>query len=331
MHQAFVDVLAAHPLMDVELIRLSEDEASIRSKLAACQGYYARASRDELPKRWHVHAELLADLPQLMLVASYGAGYDTIDVSACTQSGVGVVNQAGGNAEGVAEHAVGMMLTLLKRIPEAAAAMRGGTVQRREAFMGRELAHRTVGIIGLGHIGRRVAEIVRTAFGCHVLAYDPYVDALECNVRGAERCSLGRLLVESDIVTVHCPLTAETRYLLGAEQFAAMKPGAIFINTARGSIHDESALHDALSTGRLHGAGLDVWEREPPLASHPLLAHPAVLVSPHTAGVTQESRERVATMAAGAFIDAAEGRLPGRLVNPEVGRALLERLRRCGY
>jgi D-3-phosphoglycerate dehydrogenase len=231
-----------------------------------------------------------------------------------------VVNQAGGNAEGVAEHALGMMLSLLKRIPEAHAILRAGALKQREALMGRELVNRTVGIVGLGHVGTRTAQLAK-AFGCRVLAVDPYLDTATCAERHAEKVDFETVLKESDIVTVHCPLTRETRGMFGAAQYAMMKKGALFISTARGSIHDEAALHAALVSGHLAGAGLDVWEKEPPPPSHPLLSHPSVIASPHTAGVTHESRERVARMAAEAFASAAAGKVPPRLLNPAaVGR-----------
>jgi D-3-phosphoglycerate dehydrogenase len=316
-HPAFLETAGRDTALEVTRILVDDGEEEAEKAMAACHGYYATSARDELPPRFRVTADFLGRNPNLLLVATFGAGYDTIDVDACTAAGVAVVNQAGGNAEGVAEHAVGMMLTLLKRIPEAHAAMRAGAVKDRGALMGRELAGRTVGIVGLGHVGTRTAQILK-AFNCRVLATDPYLDARICAARGAEKVELRDLLAESEIVTVHCPLTGETRGMFGAAAYAAMRKGALFISTARGSIHDEAALHAALASGHLAGAGLDVWEKEPPPASHALLAHPCVIASPHTAGVTHESRERVARMAAEAFSEAAQGRLSPRLLNPAV-------------
>lgn len=316
MHQSFHDTAAKDPRLEVVTCDITRTENDIAAMLANCHGYYARASRDELPRPWHVTPDFLGRFQKLLMVASYGAGYDTIDVDACTAAGVIVVNQAGGNAEGVAEHALGMMLSLLKRIPEAHAILRAGALKQREALMGRELVNRTVGIVGLGHVGTRTAQLAK-AFGCRVLAVDPYLDTVTCAERNAEKAELETVLRESDIVTVHCPLTKETRGLFGAAQYAMMKKGAIFISTARGSIHDEDALHAALSSGHLAGAGLDVWEKEPPGPAHPLLSHPAMMASPHIAGVTHESRERVARMAAEAFAIAASGKLPPRLLNPQ--------------
>jgi D-3-phosphoglycerate dehydrogenase len=317
MHPAFDQTVRGNSALSVERIAVDQPHERIMAALRQCHGYYVSASQDEIAAPFYAKAPLIEQLPQLLLVASFGAGYDTIDVDACTKAGIPVVNQAGGNAEGVAEHALGLMLVLLKRIPEAHAGLKAGMQGRKEQFMGRELINRTVGIVGLGHVGSRTAQLVRL-FGCRVLAYDPYLDAGACKARGAEKVELAQLISESDVVSVHCPLTRETRGLFDAKAFAAMRRGAIFVTTARGSIHDETALHEALVSGQIGGAGLDVWAKEPPRPEHPLLSHPAVLASPHTAGVTHESRERVARMAAEAFIDAAAGRVPPRVLNPQV-------------
>lgn len=316
MNEAFLATAAQCSDLEIRRIGLDQSETAIAAALADCHGYYVWAARHELPLPWHVTPGLLARLPNLIMVASYGAGYDTIDVEACTAAGIAVVNQAGGNAEGVAEHALGMMLLLLKRVPEAHAAMRAGTVRDRDALIGRELVNRTVGLVGLGHVGTRMAQLLKV-FGCRVLAADPALDASTVAARGATKVEMPELLAASDIISLHCPLTAETRGVIDAAAIARMRPGALLITTARGFIVDEAALLAALQEGRLGGAGLDVWEQEPPPASHPLLAHPAVLASPHTAGVTAESRARVASMAAEAFAAAVHG-LPPRLVNPEV-------------
>jgi D-3-phosphoglycerate dehydrogenase len=326
MNRSFLDTLDGVAGIEAVRIMLADGDTRVGAALAGCQGYYVRAARDELPAAWHVTADLLARQPQLLIVASYGAGYDTIDAAACTAVGVAVVNQAGGNAEGVAEHALGMMLSLLKRMPEAGAAMRAGTVGARDAFLGRELIGRTVGLVGLGHVGRRVAELLRIAFRCRVLAVDPFLPDAAFAEAGVERVQLPALLAQSHIVSLHCPLDATTRGMIGAAEFAAMRPGAIFVSTARGGIHDEAALLAALQSGHIAGAGLDVWEREPPPASHGLLAHARVISTPHTAGVTQESRSRVGSFAAEAFIAVSRGQVPPRLVNPEVTERFLARL-----
>jgi len=317
LHEAFERAAGAERALSVQWIPLDHPPAEVAAALEPVHGYYVSSAKDELPAAFRVTPALLARMPQLLVVATYGAGYDTVDVDACTRAGIAVVNQAGGNAEGVAEHALGMMLALLKRIPEAHVAMKAGGIKRREAFLGRELQGRTVGIVGLGYVGTRTAHYLH-AFDCRVLAYDPYLDAATCKARGAEKVELARVLAHSDIVSLHCPLTQETRRMFDRRAFAAMRPGAFFVNTTRGRLVDEDALYEALKTGTIAGAGLDVWDSEPPPANHPLLVHPAVIASVHTAGVTHESRQRVAHMAAEVFIAAATGQALPRLLNPEV-------------
>lgn len=317
-HPMFLETCAKDPLLEVVHIPLEASTAEAVQTLSSCHGYYVMASRDELPKPLHVHAELLSKLPNLLVAASYGAGYDPLDPIACTASGVALINQAGGNAEGVAEHAVGMMLACLKRMPESHAAMIAGRAQNRATMMGRELRGRTVGLFGSGHVGTRVAEICRLAFGCKVIACDPYLDAETMKARGVTKVDMDTLLAEADVVSLHCPLTPETRGMINAAAFGKMKKGVVFVTTARGSIHDEDDLLAALNSGQVATAGIDVWELEPPPTDHPLLHHPAVIASQHTAGVTQESRANITKIAALAFSDLAAGRMPPRIVNPEV-------------
>ena len=158
-----------------------------------------------------------------------------------------------------------------------------------------------------------------------MLAYDPFVDAATVSARGAEKVELEGLLAESDVISIHSPLTGETRNLMNAESFAGMKRGAIFVTTARGFIHDEPALHQALVSGHLAGAGLDVWADEPPEPTHPLLQLDNVILTQHTAGVTHESRGNITRIAALAFGEVAKGRMPPRVINPEVVTAFAAR------
>jgi len=316
-HPNFLATAAQDPALEVVHIPLEVSTGEAIQALSSCHGYYVMAARDELPAPLHVHAELLGKLPNLLMAASYGAGYDPCNPEACTDAGVLLVNQAGGNAEGVAEHAVGMMLACLKRMPEAQASMIAGTARNRATLLGRELRGRVVGLVGCGHIGTRVTEIVKAAFGCRVIVCDPFLDAATIAARGAEKVDFATLLAEADVVSLHCPLSPQTRGMINAEAFAAMKKGVIFVTTARGSIHDEAALLEALNSGQVASAGLDVWEVEPPPVDHPLLHHRAVIASQHTAGVTEESRANITKIAALAFSELAAGRMPPRIVNPE--------------
>jgi len=222
-----------------------------------------------------------------------------------------------------------MMLTLSKRIIETDRRMRAGPGIPRNQYIGRELLNRTVGVIGIGNVGGRVAELCRGLFKMRVLAYDPYLTAAQVAARGAEKVEhLDDLLRAADFVSVHCPLTRESRGMMGAVQFALMRPDAWFVTTARGFIHDEQALAEALAGGKIAGAGLDVWEDEPPPHDHPLLKFDNVLVSPHTAGATEESRENMARFAAEQVLEILDGQRPPRLVNPEVWPAYRERFAR---
>ena len=220
------------------------------------------------------YAPLLSRCPNLLVLSTNGAGFDTVSLTDATAAGVAVVNQAGGNKEGVAEHVMAMMLTLVEahhhgRIMRCAAESR----IKRQDFMGDDVQGRTIGIVGIGHVGGRVAELCRGLFQMRVLAYDPYLTAEQIATKGAEKVStLEELLRVADYVSINCPHTAETRGMMGAEQFAMMQPHAYFITTARGGIHDEDALAAALTAKQIAGAGLDVWEDEPPPSDHPSAA-----------------------------------------------------------
>jgi D-3-phosphoglycerate dehydrogenase / 2-oxoglutarate reductase len=327
-HSVFADMLAQRP--DLRLDRLENESADdvAGPVLAAAHVYQVGSTRGELARQFHVDASLIERAPNLLIVSTNGAGYDTVDVEACTRAGVLVVNQAGGNREAVAEHALGMLLALSKRIVETNHAMRRADRIDRVAFMGNDVFGKTIGIIGLGHVGSRIAELCRGLFAMRVLAYDPYLTAAECEGRHAVKAALDELLLESDYVSVNCPLTAETRGMLGAEQFALMRRGAYFISTARGHIHDEAALAEALRRRSIAGAGLDVWATEPPPRDHPLLQLDNVLVSPHTAGVTRETRHNMGKIAATQVLDAIDGKPVNRIVNPDVWPAYARRFER---
>src|SRR5665213_2636329 len=317
-HPVYVDILKARA--DVRLDRLENESADEVAApiLAAAHVYQIGAARDELARHFHVDAELLRRAPNLLIVSSNGAGFDPVDVDACTAAGVVVVNQSGGNANSVAEHALGMLLTLSKRIIEADRALRRDPNVNRNALMGTEAQGKTIGIVGIGNVGRRIAELCKGLFGMKVLAYDPYLSASEITARGAEKVELDELLRRSDYVSVSCPLTRDNSGMIGARQFALMQPHAYFITTARGFIHDEDALADALRHKKIAGAGLDVWAKEPPPPDHPLLQFDNVLASPHTAGVTHEARENMGRIAAQQVLDMLDGKRPPRIINPEV-------------
>jgi D-3-phosphoglycerate dehydrogenase len=324
----FAEILATRP--DVTLHKLENDSPvdAVEPVLAAAHAYQIGSARDELVPSFHATADLLARAPNLLLVSTNGAGYDTVDLEACTRAGVLVVNQAGGNREAVAEHVLAMLLCLSKRLMEADRAIRRRLVFDRSDFMGHDILGKTIGIIGIGHVGSRVAELCRGLFRMRVLACDPYLSAAEITARGAEKTSLDELLRAADVVSVNCPRTRETEGMIDARAFALMRPHALFITTARGGIHDEAALAEALRQGKLAAAGLDVWAREPPPLDHPLLQFDNVVASPHTAGVTREARDNIARFAAEQMLDVLDGKPPSRVLNPQVWPAYAVRFER---
>jgi D-3-phosphoglycerate dehydrogenase len=315
---------------DIVVHRLSRDGAAADNwgALAASQIYCITSTRQEIPDEYKCHAALLARCPDLLAVSTTGAGYDTVDVAACTAAGVLVVNQSGANAQSVAEHTVGMMLSLSKKIPQTdryLRAVRGGS---REAFKGWNAQGRTVGIVGLGNVGRRVARICGLGLQMRVLAYDPYLSAEEVQARGAEKVDLATLLAESRFLTLHCPYNEETRSMIGAARLAALAAGSYVITTARGGIVDESALAAALASGHLAGAGVDVWIDEPPPLDHPLLGLDNVIATWHTAGITHDARSVMAQWNAEQVVGILRGERPPRLINPQSWALYTDRFER---
>jgi D-3-phosphoglycerate dehydrogenase len=324
VNPAFDERLARESDIDLTVCARAGAEQAGWAALARAHVYHVSAAKDELPKMWFVGAELLRRCPALLCVSSSGAGYDTVDVAACTEAGIAVVNQSGGNAASVAEHTFGLMLAVSRRIVECDQRLRHEQGFSREDVMGREIGGKALGIVGIGHVGSRVASLAH-AFGMQVLATDPYLTEEEIGRRGAEAVTLDELLTRSDVVSLHCPRDKDTLGMIDARALGRMKPGALLISTARGGIHDEAALLQALESGHIAGAGLDVWEQEPPPLDHPLLKLGNVVASFHTAGVTHEARRNMAAIAAEQIAGTLKGGRPPRLVNPEVWPAYAAR------
>ena len=304
---------------EIEVVRIkSNDIEQSFLELKTANAYQVSAARDEVPKIFQVDDEFLSKTPNLVLVSSGGAGFDTIDVEACSKRGILVVNQTGGNAEAVAEHAVALMLDLLKRVTETDMLLRRGWSGTREDYIGNNLFKKTVGLIGLGNTGGRVAEICNKAFNCNILAYDPYISSARFKDFNAENTKLNELLSKSDIVSVHIPLSKETLNFIDKDFFSKMKNGSLFITTSRGSIHNEDDLETFLKNGHLSGAGLDVWEKEPPSSDHKLLKLENVVATPHMAGVTVESRKQMSEFAAKQLLNIMKGGNPERPVNKDI-------------
>jgi len=315
---------------DITLHRLAYNgpKADNWGAMSASHIYCITSTRQEQPEEFRAKAALLARCPDLLVVSTSGAGYDTVDVKACTDAGVLVVNQSGGNADAVAEHAVAMMLALTKRIPQTDRSLRSEKRAPRESFKGWNAHGRTVGVIGIGNTGRRVARICGKGLEMKVLAFDPYLDANEIKARGATKVDLPTLLKESRFVSVHCPYNDETRNMIGARELAAMQPGSYLVTTARGGIVDEFALAEAVKSGHIAGAGVDVWNDEPPPHSHPLLKLDNVIATFHTAGITQDSRENMRNWNAEQVAAILRGERPPRLINPEAWPKFAQRFER---
>ena len=259
--------------------------------------------------------------PGLRVIARTGIGYDNIDVAAATRRGIAVCNAPDGPTISTAEHAIALLLAVCKQLLPAEGALRSGATRGYYSrHDGIELDGKVLGLVGFGRIARRVARIAE-GLGMSIVVVDPYLDpaAVPSSVRRV--ATLDELLPIADAVSVHVPLTSESAGMFDAARFAAMKPGAVFINTARGGLVDQDALLAALETGQLAGAGLDVTSPEPLPPDHPLLARDDVLVTPHVASATAEGKARSLMIAFDEALTVVDGRRPEHLVNPEVWTA----------
>lgn len=253
-----------------------------------------------------VDAEVMMASPKLKAVAKHGAGTNDIDIAAAAALGIPVLAAVGANAHSVAEHALTLMLALAKDLRAQDAFVRGGGWEKK-AYRGHELRGRTLGIVGIGAIGSVVARLA-VPFGLKTIAYDPYVSDAAFGPHAEKVTELDTLLSRADIVSLHCPLTEETRGMIGARALAAMKRDAVLINTARGEVVDEPSLVEALRSGGIAAAGLDVFAPEPPAAANPLWSFPNVIVSPHVGGVTEEARRELSVMTCRNLVALLEGR-----------------------
>lgn len=265
---------------------------------------------------------LMAACKQLKVVGRHGVGLDTVDIPAATRLGVAVVHAPGSNSQAVAEHALMLMLMCVKRALAIDRMTRAGDWGGRRDSQNTELGGKTLGIVGIGNVGRRVAKFAG-ALGMRVLAYDTYVQADEVRRRGAEpAASLETLLPQVDVLTCHTPLTAETAHMINPRTLGLMKPGAIYVNTSRGGVQQEEALFEALTRGQLAAAGIDVWEEEPASRDNKLFNLDNVVCSSHVAGVTREASRQASLQVTTEMLRVLRGELPEALVNPEVGPRL---------
>ena len=309
-----IDLLAAAHSVDERL-------GCTRAELAVLlPDYDALIVRSQV----QVDAELISAGSRLIVIGRAGVGVDNVDLDAATRAGITVVNAPTGNTIAAAEHTLALLYGVARRTAAADASVRRGEWKRSE-FTGLELRGRTLGIIGLGKIGQAIASRAR-AMEMVVLGVDPYVTAEQAANHGVELVEFDALLARADVVTVHVPLTRATKGLLGPAAIAKLKPGAIVLNVARGGIVDEKAVADALESGHLAGAGIDVFDEEPPVTS-PLLGAPNTLLTPHLGASTAEAQVLVAEEVAGQVLEVLDGRSARYAVNaplltPETARAI---------
>jgi (S)-sulfolactate dehydrogenase len=270
--------------------KLVDDATALEDALAWADAWIVR-------NRTQVRGRLLDAAAHVKVVGRLGVGLDNIDLAACEARGIEVIPASGANAESVAEYVITATFMLLRGAYFSTRAVEAGTWPRQMLSQGREAAGKVLGIVGLGSIGRLTAR-KGAAMGMRVVAYDPQLGADSAAWDNAAPRTLEELLRESDAVSLHIPLTPETRGLLGRERLALMKRDAVVINTARGGIVDEAALAAMLREGRLGGAALDVFDNEPLAAGSPLVGAPRLLLTPHIAGVTVEANERVSALIA---------------------------------
>ncbi len=256
---------------------------------------------------------------QLEVIGRHGVGLDIVDVAAASERGLPVVFTPYGPTESTAEHALTLMLATARRLSQLDRAVRNGNFHIRDHVVGRELDGKDLGVVGFGHIGQRLAEMCHDALHMSVHVFDPYVDSETVAKWGATHAdNLIEMASAVDFLSVHTPLTAETRHLINRDVIRALKPGAILINTSRGGVLDEAALVEALQDGHLGGAGLDVYDPEPPAPDNPLFRFDQVVLTPHVASFTDDGRRRMGLMVVEDTLRVLRGEQPLYLANPEV-------------
>jgi D-3-phosphoglycerate dehydrogenase len=307
----------------------ARDDVRVAVASDASEENLVREARDAhaiLARATPVTRRVIDAAEDLCIVSRHGVGYDNVDVARLTERGIPLAIAIDANALSVAEHALYLILTLAKRGFAFDRAIHQGDFAIRESLRGMDIAGKSVLLIGFGRTGTRVAAFAR-AFAMNVFVYDPYIDQMAITAAGCIAVvDYASVLPDMDMVSLHCPLTDETRSMIGARELGAMKDSAYVINCARGGIVDEPALCEALRSGSVAGAGLDVFVREPLPGDDPLLAFDNVITSPHIAGVTREASMRMATGAARNVLAAFDGSLdPAAIVNPEVLTATTDR------
>jgi D-3-phosphoglycerate dehydrogenase len=313
-----LDLLRSQPGLEV-VVNTKLDPAGLREALKEADGIVIRSATQ-------LTAEVLKDQPRLKAIVRAGVGVDNIDAPAATRQGIVVMNTPGGNTVSTAEHTMALILAMSRNVGPANASLKGGKWDRNK-FTGTQLGGKTLGIVGLGRVGLAVARRAQ-GFDMDVVGFDPFLSAERAQELGIESVSrLGDLWGRCDYITLHTPLSAETRNLIGRDELAQMKKGVRLINCARGGLIDEAALIEALDSGQVAGAAVDVFDPEPPPADLPLVVHPKTLVTPHLGASTEEAQINVAIEAARLLIDFFErGQIKFSVNMPSLDRAELAEL-----
>jgi len=314
-----LELLRAEPGLEV-VVASKLEPAKLKAMLAEADGIVIRSGTQ-------LTAEVLRDQPRLKAIVRAGVGVDNIDVPTATRQGIVVMNTPGGNTVSTAEHTLALILALSRNVAQANDSLKAGRWDRNK-FTGTQLGGKTLGIVGLGRVGLAVARRAQ-GFDMKVIGFDPFLSAERAAELGIETVSpLDDLWGRCDYISLHTPLSAETRNLIGPEALARMKPSVRIVNCARGGLIDEPALAEALTSGRVAGAAIDVFDPEPPPADHPLVRHPKVLVTPHLGASTEEAQISVAVEAARLLADFfANGRIRFAVNMPTLDRAELDELR----
>ncbi len=312
-----IEILKAEPGLQVD-VKTGLSPKDLAEIIGPYDGLVVRSSTK-------VTAEVIAKAGRLKVIGRAGVGLDNVDADAATKRGIIVMNVPAGNTISTAEHTMSMIMALARRIPQADASLRSGLWERSK-FVGMELFGKTLGIVGMGKIGTEVAKRAQ-AFGMRIIAYDPFLSPERAQQLEVQLVDLKKLYGEADVITVHTPLTADTKHLIGAKEIALMKKGVRLINCARGGIIDEQALHQAITEGKVAGAALDVYEQEPPAKDHPLAKLSQVVLTPHLGASTEEAQLNVAIEVAKQVADALLGRGIRNAVNmPSVDAQTLKTL-----
>ncbi|MDR3632803.1 MAG: phosphoglycerate dehydrogenase [Isosphaeraceae bacterium] len=312
-------ILRAEPGLEV-VVNTKLDPAGVRAALAEADGIVIRSGTQ-------LTAEVLKDQPRLKVIVRAGVGVDNIDVPTASRQGIVVMNTPGGNTVSTAEHTLALILALSRNVAKANDSLKAGKWDRNK-FTGTQLGGKTLGIVGLGRVGLAVAQRAR-GFDMQVVGFDPFLSSERAAELGIESVSrLDDLWGRCDYITLHTPLSDETRNVVGPAAIAKMKTGVRIINCARGGLIDEAALAEALTSGKVAGAAIDVFDPEPPPAGHPLVNHPQVLVTPHLGASTEEAQVSVAVEAARLLCDYFQrGQIRFSVNMPTLDRAEVEDLR----